>query len=56
VIGLPGIGDHDARNERSRWPECATNDLIVSDVIRRNELQAWFVAEHVVDVPLTHVV
>ena len=33
-----------------------TNDLIVSDVIRRNELQAWFVAEHVVDVPLTRVV
>src|SRR6201993_486209 len=29
-----------------------TNDLIVSDVIRTNELQAWFVAEHVVDVPL----
>ena len=29
-----------------------TNDLIVSDVIRRNELQAWFVAEHVVDAPL----
>jgi len=23
-----------------------SNDLIVSDVIRRNELQAWFVAEH----------
>lgn len=29
-----------------------TNDLIVSDVIRTNELQAWFVAEHLVDVPL----
>jgi starvation-inducible DNA-binding protein len=29
-----------------------TNDLIVSDVIRRNELQVWFVAEHVVDAPL----
>ena len=29
-----------------------TNDLIVSDVLRTNELQAWFVAEHVVDVPL----
>jgi starvation-inducible DNA-binding protein len=29
-----------------------TNDLFVSDVIRRNELQAWFVAEHVVDSPL----
>jgi starvation-inducible DNA-binding protein len=29
-----------------------TNDLLVSDVIRRNELQAWFIAQHVVDVPL----
>ena len=29
-----------------------TNDLLVSDVIRRNELQVWFIAEHVVDVPL----
>jgi starvation-inducible DNA-binding protein len=28
-----------------------TNDLIVSDVIRTNELQVWFVAEHVVDEP-----
>jgi starvation-inducible DNA-binding protein len=33
-----------------------TNDLIVSDVIRRNELQVWFVAEHVVPAPLTHAV
>ena len=24
-----------------------TNDLLVSDVIRTNELQVWFVAEHV---------
>src|SRR5712675_3437410 len=29
-----------------------TNDVLVSNVIRTNELQAWFVAEHVVDVPL----
>src|SRR6266852_1440071 len=28
-----------------------TNDLIVSDVIRRNELQVWFIAEHVVNAP-----
>jgi starvation-inducible DNA-binding protein len=28
-----------------------TNDLLVSDVIRTNELQAWFLAEHLVDVP-----
>jgi starvation-inducible DNA-binding protein len=29
-----------------------TNDLIVSEVIRRNELQVWFVAQHVVNVPV----
>ena len=31
-----------------------TNDLIVSNVIRANELQVWFVAEHAVDMPLVH--
>ncbi len=31
-----------------------TNDLLVSSVIRTNELQVWFVAEHVVDGPLVH--
>jgi starvation-inducible DNA-binding protein len=29
-----------------------TNDLLVSDVIRTNEMQVWFVAEHVVEEPL----
>ncbi len=29
-----------------------TNDLIVSEVIRGNELQVWFRAEHLGDVPL----
>jgi starvation-inducible DNA-binding protein len=29
-----------------------TNDLLVSNVIRGNELQVWFLAEHVVDAPL----
>jgi starvation-inducible DNA-binding protein len=33
-----------------------TNDLLVSDVIRRNELQVWFVAEHVVEMPLVQAV
>jgi starvation-inducible DNA-binding protein len=27
--------------------DLGTNDIIVSDVIRTNELQAWFLAEHV---------
>src|SRR5262249_45202383 len=29
-----------------------TNDLVVSDVIRTNELQIWFLSEHLVEVPL----
>src|SRR5262249_37455381 len=29
-----------------------TNELLVSNVIRTNEMQVWFVAEHVVDGPL----
>ncbi|GAB2785913.1 starvation-inducible DNA-binding protein [Hymenobacter luteus] len=29
-----------------------TNDLIVSNVLRTNEMQVWFVSEHVVDTPL----
>src|SRR5437588_7506744 len=29
-----------------------TNDLIVSEVLRTNELQAWFLSEHLVNVPL----
>jgi len=31
-----------------------TNDLVVSNVIRTNEMQVWFVAEHVIDEPLVH--
>jgi starvation-inducible DNA-binding protein len=29
-----------------------TNDLLVSNVIRTNELQVWFLSQHLVDVPL----
>jgi len=29
-----------------------TNDLVVSDVLRTNELQVWFFSEHLVNVPL----
>jgi starvation-inducible DNA-binding protein len=29
-----------------------TNDLLVSEVIRSNEAQVWFVGEHLVDTPL----
>jgi starvation-inducible DNA-binding protein len=31
-----------------------TNDLVVSEVLRRSELQAWFLSEHLADAPLVH--
>jgi len=39
----------DATEKSEDW---GSNDILMSDVLRRNELQVWFVAEHVVDVPL----
>lgn len=33
-----------------------TNDLVISDVLRTNELQVWFLSEHLVEVPLVHAV
>ncbi|HEY1657336.1 MAG TPA: DNA starvation/stationary phase protection protein [Candidatus Sulfotelmatobacter sp.] len=31
-----------------------TNDLVVSDVLRRNELQVWFLSQHLVEEPLVN--
>jgi starvation-inducible DNA-binding protein len=33
-----------------------TNDLLISEVLRTNELQVWFLSEHLVDVPLVEAV
>jgi starvation-inducible DNA-binding protein len=41
------------KTEESR--DDGTNDLLMSDVLRTNELQVWFVAEHLVDVPVVRV-
>ena len=35
--------------ENKDW---GSNDLLMSEVLRTNELQVWFVAEHLVDTPL----
>lgn len=32
--------------------DAGTNDVVVSDVLRTNELQVWFVSEHLVEAPL----
>jgi len=34
--------------------DAGTNDLVVSGVLRPNELQVWFLSEHLVEVPLVH--
>ena len=45
----------DAHDATARTAECGddgTIDLLVSQVIRTGERQAWFLAEHLVDTPL----
>jgi starvation-inducible DNA-binding protein len=39
---------HDAARTAAANGDDGTNDLLVSDVLRRNELQVWFVSEHIV--------
>ena len=39
------------KTEQSR--DMGSNDLLMGDVLRRHELQVWFLAEHIVEVPLT---
>ncbi|MGX1268474.1 Dps family protein [Streptomyces phaeoluteigriseus] len=43
---------HDAATRTGELGDDGTNDLLVSQVIRTGELQAWFLAEHLVDTPL----
>jgi starvation-inducible DNA-binding protein len=43
---------HDAAARTGELGDDGTNDLLVSQVIRTGELQAWFLAEHLVDTPL----
>jgi starvation-inducible DNA-binding protein len=43
---------HDAAVKTASMGDDGTNDLLVSQVIRTGELQAWFLAEHLVDTPL----
>jgi starvation-inducible DNA-binding protein len=46
------IDAHDAAQRVVDLGDDGTNDLIVSEVIRRGELQVWFLVEHLVDTPL----
>jgi starvation-inducible DNA-binding protein len=46
------IAAHDAAQRAAEMGDDGTNDLLISQVIRTGELQAWFLAEHLVDTPL----
>jgi starvation-inducible DNA-binding protein len=43
---------HDFAKKADESGDDGTNDLIVSNVMRTNEMQVWFMSEHVVDTPL----
>src|SRR5258707_2876920 len=43
---------HETAKRADEAGDDGTNDLLISDVIRTNDLQVWFLAEHLVDAPL----
>jgi starvation-inducible DNA-binding protein len=49
-IVIRKVRDGITATEESR--DWGTNDLLMGDVLRRHELQVWFLAEHIVPVPL----
>jgi starvation-inducible DNA-binding protein len=42
----------DALDKTEESKDMGSNDLLMGDVLRRHEMQVWFLAEHVVEVPL----
>jgi len=47
---------HDLADKADKLGDDGTNDLAISDVLRTNELQVWFLSEHLVDMPLTEAI
>jgi len=46
------IQAREAASKAAERGDEGTNDLLVSDVIRTNEMQVWFLSQHLVDTPL----
>ena len=42
----------DAIEKTASSRDWGSNDLLISDVLRRHELQVWFLSAHLVDIPL----
>ena len=47
------IGARTAARRASELGDDGTGDLLISEVVRMNELQVWFLSEHLVDTPVT---
>jgi starvation-inducible DNA-binding protein len=48
------VGDcRELAKRASTLGDDGTNDVVVSDVLRTNELQVWFISEHLVTMPLS---
>lgn len=46
---------HDIAKQAADADDDGTNDMVVSDVMRANELQSWFIGQHLVDTPVVNV-
>jgi starvation-inducible DNA-binding protein len=46
------VATRSAASKANEVGDFGTNDVLVSDVLRTNELQVWFLAEHLIDAPL----
>jgi starvation-inducible DNA-binding protein len=44
---------HDIAKAADDAGDDGTNDMVVSDILRPNELQSWFIGQHLVEMPLT---
>ena len=41
-----------SRKQPTTLATTAPNDMVVSDILRPNELQSWFIGQHLVEMPL----
>src|SRR5271163_1030881 len=42
---------HDIAEAADKAGDDGTNDMVVSDILRPNELQSWFIGQHLVEMP-----
>ena len=43
---------HDIGEAADDAGDDGTNDMVISDILRPNELQSWFIGQHLVEMPL----